>query len=347
MKLFKHFTCIAAILLFSGCATTQNSAFDASVETLDFSANSYFILAVEIDHAVKPSFNPNTSLVLHIELPEADEKSERFNVIARQGEFVNIGGKPPFVYFRGALPPGDYIVRGISGTARKFPIVGTFSIPMASEFKLNPNEVIYLGKLRARTRERKEGEFRAGPVIPLLDQSVSKFAGSTFDILLLNDSETDIAWMKQTYPAMRNQAILTKALPEYDRSLFDDEGTVSEPVTSFEDTQNNLPTPENILNDLNSEDSAKFRLAAIDINQQKLYGNKDVVNASTNVLERAISNDQEIKDASLIDGLAWCVINLGATLDESNLPILEQVIASELPKKVKEHAEASRKKLSR
>nr|HPH60962.1 serine/threonine-protein kinase [Candidatus Syntrophosphaera sp.] len=65
-----------------------------------------------------------------------------------------------------ALSPGRYHLEGISGIAAAFPFVGNFFIPVVADFEVEEDSVSYFGHVAAIMRERREGEFRAGAVIP-------------------------------------------------------------------------------------------------------------------------------------------------------------------------------------
>src|SRR5262249_36780236 len=102
------------------------------------------------------------------------------------------------------LPPGKYKLIEIRSLNRKFLISAVSSIPMNSAFELAPGSMIYLGRVEAVVRERKdEGELRAGPMIPLIDQSVAGFSGGTFHIQILDNYDVDLASFREKYPALR------------------------------------------------------------------------------------------------------------------------------------------------
>ena len=72
------------------------------------------------------------------------------------------------------LPAGRYMLRELFGTARVFPIRGTFGAPVFMPFELSPGGIVYLGRIDATIRARRgDDELRAGPLVPLIDQAVS------------------------------------------------------------------------------------------------------------------------------------------------------------------------------
>lgn len=109
---------------------------------------------------------------------------------------------------------------------------------MNSEFSLAENEVIYLGRVRMRTREADEGEFRAGPLLSLLDQSTSGFSSSTLDVLIQDDSEVAYQWLREQYPALAKKEMKVRTLAKYDRTQFDNEDVQPKPEPEFFDMPN-------------------------------------------------------------------------------------------------------------
>ncbi len=349
MKLIKYALLIVTTLILTGCATVQNSAFDGQTKKLDFSQNSYFVMGVEINHAVKPKYNPNSDIILFVQKIGAKSKSDRFSLILKPSEFQLLPSGAVSGYFRGALPPGDYTLGDIIGFARKFPINGSFTLPLESNFRIEKNEVAYLGKLRARTRKKRKGEFAAGSVIPLLDQAVSGFASSTFDVQISDDSESAKAWMNKAYPVLASEELSIRILPKYDRSKFDDESVEPQADPVFIDEKKaalELTTevgsiesayPEIVIG-LNSQVSVDFQRAAAKVSQKKLYTDSGVLNVMIARIEQVVENPALVTDRYQIDAFAHCVLNVGKSDDSRSEPLLNKVVESGLHKKIKSHA---------
>ncbi|MGH1541539.1 MAG: hypothetical protein ACRBHB_14020 [Arenicella sp.] len=349
MKLAKYILFLIPVLLLTGCATVQNSAFDNGTKTLDFSQNSYFIMGVDIRNSVKPNYNPNNAMILHIEKPDAKDKKDRFNVLLNPKEFLGFQGSGASGYFRGALPPGDYILKGISGSAQRKLILGHFLLPMHSAFTLGKNEVVYLGKLKAKTRKKREGEFSAGSIIPLIDQAVSGFASSTFDVLISDETDVSGQNIAHVYPVLAPEDITIKILAEYDRSQFDAKGVKPQANPTFQDEviseQEAISTVgpvesafPHIVAGLNSPETAEFQRAAALVNKKKLYTDSGVFNMMVARTQRAVVDPSSASDDNIIDGLAYCVLNIGKSNDSRSVPLLNEVIKSSLHRKVKSHA---------
>lgn len=115
-----------------------------------------------------------------------------------------------------SLPPGRYKLREISGASGGFPVLGTFSIPVYTKFEMRPNTLVYLGRIEAVVRERKDdNELRAGPVFPLLDQAITGFSGGTFDIRIFDNYEEDFSFFVEKYPLLSKYAVEKAVLPPW------------------------------------------------------------------------------------------------------------------------------------
>lgn len=67
-------------------------------------------------------------------------------------------------------------------------------------------------------RERQGNEFRAGPVIPLIDQGVAGASGGTFDIVVSDQWDTDQALFEKNFPALKGIEVRKSLVPAFDRA---------------------------------------------------------------------------------------------------------------------------------
>lgn len=125
------------------------------------------------------------------------------------------------VLLRMSLEPGSYRLQQISGTITGFLAVGSWNVPLGLDFEVPANSVIYLGRISANLRERNDSEFRAGPMIPLIDQAALGISGATFDVTVSDQSSIDLPRFKDAFAVLRNQAIQARLLPAFDRSVPD------------------------------------------------------------------------------------------------------------------------------
>ncbi|HUS23544.1 MAG TPA: hypothetical protein VM369_01240, partial [Candidatus Binatia bacterium] len=80
-----------------------------------------------------------------------------------------------------------------------------------------PHAVVYLGRITAVMRERAGGEFRAGPVTPLIDQAATGISSSTFDVTT-SEEPGDLRSMRSNFVALREQPVTAVPLPAFDRA---------------------------------------------------------------------------------------------------------------------------------
>lgn len=102
-----------------------------------------------------------------------------------------------------------------------------------------------------------------------------------------------------------------------------------------------------LVNDLRSSDPLKMRAAAIRVGQEKLYDDPGIIDATVEALNGALASGVSKRNKYRVDGLAWCLLNLSNTGDKQHLPLLEKVKTSDLPKKVRGHANHAIKTISR
>jgi hypothetical protein len=112
-----------------------------------------------------------------------------------------------------ALAPGTYELTGVRVASGSVLMPGNGMVPVNATFQVPPGKAIYLGRIEAVRRERQGDEPRAGPVIPLIDQSVTGFSGGTFDVKLFDGYDHDLPLMRAEYPALRNLTVEKLLLP--------------------------------------------------------------------------------------------------------------------------------------
>jgi hypothetical protein len=93
-----------------------------------------------------------------------------------------------------------------------------------------------------------------------------------------------------------------------------------------------------LVNSLNSSDPVLLRDAAKLIGEQKIYNDEGITNALIGALNRELMVQPTNNDRYLIDGLAWCAINLGNIGNLRARTVLTTVVGSSLSKKIRSHA---------
>lgn len=201
----------------AGCATVNPMAFEKGAKTIDTSEKSVVLMAVEISRSDDSRFVPKP-IAVKLELPNAKSKEERQNFKLNENEDTVVDGGRVVYLTRMALKPGTYKMGDVTGLARAFPFVGTFVVPLLMDLEVKPNSITYVGRVTAKLRPRQGDEFRAGPVVPLIDQAATGLSGGTWDVTTENMSQRDLALFRAQFPALQSATIETAPLPPFDRA---------------------------------------------------------------------------------------------------------------------------------
>lgn len=212
---------IKAISLFlccilAGCATVNPMAVDKKTVAIDTREKSVVLLAIDVSRDDNSRYVPKP-FVVHIEKPGSSKKTDRQNFKLREEDKLQLENGDSVYLVRMALVPGEYRLMAVTGNANAFPFNGIFQVPMLLDFKVSPSAISYMGQVTAKLRPRVGEEFRAGPVIPLLDQSVTGVSGGTFDVSV-TDAPEKLSLFRTTYKALANSHIETETLPAFDRA---------------------------------------------------------------------------------------------------------------------------------
>ncbi|MFZ6862781.1 hypothetical protein ACO0K7_09110 [Undibacterium sp. Ji67W] len=214
-------TLILAASFLTGCATVNEMAFDKKSTSLDTSQKSVVLMTVEVSRSDNSRFVPEPNVV-RLDIPGVPDKAGHQNFkINKESDFVATNDHKIYL-IRMALPPGTYRLDDVTGFARAFPINGMFMVPLYVNFTVQPNSVTYVGRVNAQLRSRKDGEFRAGPVVPLIDQAAAGMSGGTWDISIDDLAESDIETFRSNFPVLSNLKIEKIILPAFDRQLVQD-----------------------------------------------------------------------------------------------------------------------------
>ena len=207
---------ITAFAALSGCATVQTMTPSRSATSVDTSKKSLLLLTITPTNEYKQRYQPHPTVV-NVERANAKQSSDYLNFrFDRDSDFNGVDGKSYFV--RLALAPGKYVLRGVSGIANAFPFIGNFFIPLHFDIEVKPNQIEYLGHIDASIVKRKDGEFRAGALIPLIDQAATGCSGGTWRVAVSDRTEQDIAEFKSEFPAIANANIENDTLPAWDKA---------------------------------------------------------------------------------------------------------------------------------
>jgi len=105
--------------------------------------------------------------------------------------------------------------------------------------------------------------------------------------------------------------------------------------------------PDGVIGAINSFEPVALRTAAKTAATNRLYKDVTVTDAMAAALQKMLDASDEVNDSKLIDGLAWCAINLGSSENVKYIAILESVVESDVSRKIKKRAKKSLKYLNK
>lgn len=209
--LFGLLPVIFTTFLATGCASEIRKPLPLTRETsaLDLQKESIALFTIKTSNQYKADYQP---YVANFSVRTNDGKEKQETHLFLGG--VGLTAKPPKPYSKVekqfndyllsmSLPAGKYKLSYIGGWSHSGIIRGYFAIPVFADFELAPNKIVYLGRIEAMLRERKnDGELRGGSVFPLIDQAATGFSSGTFDINIYDNYEKDVSLFKDWYPVL-------------------------------------------------------------------------------------------------------------------------------------------------
>ncbi|MBN8480527.1 MAG: hypothetical protein J0L88_02930 [Xanthomonadales bacterium] len=207
---------LAVLALVSSCASIPYMPLGEESASLDRS-KPLFLMSVAVRNDYKPRWQPRILTVV-LEKPGATGNAERFAFRMDSAGTIpsESGGSIHLVRF--PADAASTIVRGFNAMASAFPIHGFYFLPVHAELTDVGSGVHYLGSIKAAVRERGDDEFRAGAVIPLIDQAIAGASTGTFDVEIVDAYDTDVALFRNAFPALRDVEIRRSVLPRWDRA---------------------------------------------------------------------------------------------------------------------------------
>ena len=208
-------------LMMTGCANRLPMGVDASTKSLDLNEKSLLLLTVDISRKEPSRFQP-VPQTLWVDTVDASGNVGKARLLSMDGDgTISLGDDKTLYVYRLAVPEGTTRLTAISGLAKAFPVVGHFYLPLRMDVPVGKPSVLYLGRVEAVLRPREDNEYRAGDVIPLIDQSVTGMSSGTFDVQIKDKSATDLPLLRSTYPALASANIETKRVPVVDHEYVD------------------------------------------------------------------------------------------------------------------------------
>lgn len=211
----RSLSCTALISL-SGCVTTAPMAFNKQTSQLDTTSKSIVLVTLDVSRKDESRFQPKP-VAIRAKPPGSKQVRDVRNFkLNPKNDAIKEDGRDVYLV-RMALEPGQYRLQDIFGMAGAFPINCALDIPLQLDFNLAPGTIAYAGRIKAVWRKREGNEFRAGPVLPLLDQSICGASDGTFDVEVMNAADKDIALFKNNFSVLNGANITTQTLPPFDK----------------------------------------------------------------------------------------------------------------------------------
>lgn len=203
-----------------GCASRLPVAIDSGSERLDLGDQSLLLLMVDISRAEKSRFIPVPDYLL-LDLIGADGKPSAKMLPLDGDGYLYPDDEHALYAFRFKVPAGDVRLKGITGRAKAFPITGFFVLPIGMTVHATKGTTTYIGRLDAKLRPRADQEYRAGAVIPLIDQAITGLSSGTFDVQIKDMSSEDLKLLRSAYPVIATTPIETRISPVISREILD------------------------------------------------------------------------------------------------------------------------------
>ncbi len=212
---------LGAALVFGGCASTKPMAYGpdpASVKTAD--KQPIYLMTVTVKNPFKTYYLP-TLVRVFVERGDGKADGDKFSFAPDEPakNEMNTDADGNRYFLRLPLDAGKvHRIPQVHFMAAKFPLIGNYYLPLNAELAAGEPGVVYLGHVEASVRERKDNEFRAGPVIPLIDQNVSGASSGTWDVTVTDKWATDEALFRQRFPALGTSPVRKVVLAPFDRA---------------------------------------------------------------------------------------------------------------------------------
>ena len=215
-KAFILFICAVLVTFLSGCATTGKMVLTPETPTLNISSdNSVVLLVIETSKDDAGGWS-RIPIVEKISIGEINTKE--FMLYEVPIDVVSCKDYKVKHLISILLQSKKHRIQGINGHGLVCAEVGNkiFRNPFGNfnfDLKLNitpiPGKVVYAGHIKANMRERKsENETRAGSIVPLLEQKITGFYSSTFDITVEDMFDEDVAMFHDKFPALNKMEII-------------------------------------------------------------------------------------------------------------------------------------------
>ncbi len=218
MKWTKYLVLFFGALFLGGCVNMVNMPLSNKQYNINLSSESIALVSVKISNKYKKDIQPDLTTVFLFSESKEGKDGKDFAVSVDVDPVRSEENEYKEYLLNFSLKPGTYTFGSITGTY-SIPLFlhATCNIPMHTEFEIKPNEITYLGNIDAVLRKRiHDDEVRAGSLIPLLDQASAGFPSGTFDVVIKDKFEEDMALFLSEYPALGSFEISKSILPPWE-----------------------------------------------------------------------------------------------------------------------------------
>lgn len=217
-RFFAAFALVIAALA-SGCSALHMPLSDDAAK--HDPSKPLYLMSVSIKNDYKKRWQPDVLNVFLQADNGAAKAEERIFRMDKKGriEPLSDDGSVRTYLVRFTAEGSPHIVRGFTAMGSAFPVHGVYFAPLHSPLPLSAGGAYYLGSVKAVIRERKGTEFRAGPVIPLIDQAVAGASTGTFDIEITDAYAEDMVLFRKTFAELQGVDIQKAVLPAWNRAV--------------------------------------------------------------------------------------------------------------------------------
>ena len=210
---------LTVAMALSGCATKLDMPYSQDQPAPD-AAKAVYLMTLTTKNTYHTSFQPDM-LVINVESEGAKSKAERLNFVIDEAGTNETGMPEPgnSYLIRMQLPPGEYVIQGVTCLNRQFPVIASFFVPLHEKLAVTGSGFYYLGHVDGTVRERVGNEFRAGSVIPLIDQAAAGASGGTFDVVISDQWDKDSQLFTSKFSALQGANVQKAIMAPFDRAL--------------------------------------------------------------------------------------------------------------------------------
>ncbi len=209
---------LSATFVLGGCANRLSMPLQEDGATPN-PAKHLALLTLDLRNDYRERYQPVPWSVTVVQKVDGNETAFNFPM-DRKGSYWGEKDENPVARYlvRLELQPGPYEIRGVSMGASAFPFNASMFLPLLAPVTGAAGEVVYLGNVTANVRERQGNEFRAGAVIPLLDQSAAGASGGTWEVTISDKADADLALFRKRFTGLEKTEIKRAVLPPFDRA---------------------------------------------------------------------------------------------------------------------------------